>query len=115
MQQWDLQTLFDRGMLEDAIVREELFKAIESGKTLTIYQGFDPTSPNLHIGHLLGLRVLRWFQLHGHRVILLIGDFTGRIGDPSDRPEARKRLTHQQVLDNAITYREQFSHQIQWK
>ena len=109
MQQWDLQTLFDRGMLEDAIVREELFKAIESGKTLTIYQGFDPTSPNLHIGHLLGLRVLRWFQLHGHRVILLIGDFTGRIGDPSDRPEARKRLTHQQVLDNATTYREQFS------
>ena len=109
MQQWDLQTLFDRGMLEDAIVREELFKALESGKTLTIYQGFDPTSPNLHIGHLLGLRVLRWFQLHGHRVILLIGDFTGRIGDPSDRPEARKRLTHQQVLDNATTYREQFS------
>lgn len=109
MQQWDLQTLFDRGMLEDAIVREELFEDIESGKTLTIYQGFDPTSPNLHIGHLLGLRVLRWFQLHGHRVILLIGDFTGRIGDPSDRPEARKRLTHQQVLDNATTYREQFS------
>jgi len=109
MQQWDLQTLFDRGMLEDAIVREGLFKDIESGKTLTIYQGFDPTSPNLHIGHLLGLRVLRWFQLHGHRVILLIGDFTGRIGDPSDRPEARKRLTHQQVLDNATTYREQFS------
>ena len=109
MQQWDLQTLFERGMLEDAIVREELFKDIESGKTLTIYQGFDPTSPNLHIGHLLGLRTLRWFQLHGHRVILLIGDFTGRIGDPSDRPEARRRLTHQQVLDNATTYREQFS------
>ena len=109
MQQWALQTLFNRGMLEDAIVREELLKDIDSGKTLTIYQGFDPTSPNLHIGHLLGLRVLRWFQLHGHRVILLIGDFTGRIGDPSDRPEARKRLTHQQVLDNATTYREQFS------
>ena len=109
MQQWDFQSLFDRGMLEDAIVREEVFKDIESGKTLTIYQGFDPTSPNLHIGHLVGLRVLRWFQLHGHRVILLIGDFTGRIGDPSDRPEARKRLTRQQVLDNARTYREQFS------
>ena len=109
MKDWDLQTLFDRGMLEDAIVRDELFNDIANGKRLTIYQGFDPTSPNLHIGHLVGLRVLRWFQLHGHQVILLIGDFTGRIGDPSDRPEARKRLTHAEVLENAETYSEQFS------
>ena len=109
MKDWDLQTLFDRGMLEDAIVRDELFNDIAKGKRLTIYQGFDPTSPNLHIGHLVGLRVLRWFQLHGHQVILLIGDFTGRIGDPSDRPEARKRLTHEEVLENAETYSEQFS------
>ena len=109
MRDWDLQTLFDRGMLDDAIVRDELFDDIAKGKRLTIYQGFDPTSPNLHIGHLVGLRVLRWFQLHGHHVILLIGDFTGRIGDPSDRPEVRKRLTHAQVLENAETYGEQFS------
>ena len=109
MKDWDLQTLFDRGMLDDAIVRDELFDDIANGKRLTIYQGFDPTSPNLHIGHLVGLRVLRWFQLHGHHVILLIGDFTGRIGDPSDRPEVRKRLTHAQVLENAETYGEQFS------
>ena len=109
MKDWDLQTLFDRGMLDDAIVRDELFNDIAKGKQLTIYQGLDPTSPNMHIGHLVGLRVLRWFQLHGHHVILLIGDFTGRIGDPSDRPEARKRLTHAQVLENAETYAEQFS------
>ena len=109
MKDWDLQTLFDRGMLDDAIVRDELFDDIANGKRLTIYQGLDPTSPNMHIGHLVGLRVLRWFQLHGHHVILLIGDFTGRIGDPSDRPEARKRLTHAQVLANAETYAEQFS------
>ena len=109
MRDLDLQTLFDRGMLDDAIVRDELFDDIAKGKRLTIYQGFDPTSPNLHIGHLVGLRVLRWFQLHGHHVILLIGDFTGRIGDPSDRPEVRKRLTHAQVLENAETYGEQFS------
>ena len=109
MKDWDLQTLFDRGMLDDAIVRDELFDDITNGKRLTIYQGLDPTSPNMHIGHLVGLRVLRWFQLHGHHVILLIGDFTGRIGDPSDRPEARKRLTHAQVLVNAETYAEQFS------
>jgi tyrosyl-tRNA synthetase len=109
MRDWDFQKLFDRGMLEDAIVRDELFEDISKGKSLTIYQGFDPTSPNLHVGHLLGLRVLRWFQLHGHRVILLIGDFTGRIGDPSGRPETRSRLTHEQVLENAQTYTEQFS------
>ena len=109
MKDWDLQTLFDRGMLDDAIVRDELFDDITNGKRLTIYQGLDPTSPNMHIGHLVGLRVLRWFQLHGHHVILLIGDFTGRIGDPSDRPEARRRLTHAQVLVNAETYAEQFS------
>ena len=109
MKDWDLQTLFDRGMLDDAIVRDELFDDIANGKRLTIYQGLDPTSPNMHIGHLVGLRVLRWFQLHGHHVILLIGDFTGRIGDPSDRPETRQRLTHAQVLENAETYAEQFS------
>ena len=109
MKDWDLQTLFDRGMLDDAIVRDELFDDITNGKRLTIYQGLDPTSPNMHIGHLVGLRVLRWFQLHGHHVILLIGDFTGRIGDPSDRPETRQRLTHAQVLENAETYAEQFS------
>lgn len=109
MRDWDLQTLFDRGMIEDALVRNELFADISKDKRLSIYQGFDPTSPNLHMGHLVGLRVLRWFQLHGHRVILLIGDFTARIGDPSDRPEARKRLTHKEVLENAAIYREQFS------
>ena len=69
MKNWDLQTLFDRGMLDDAIVRDELFDDIANGKRLTIYQGLDPTSPNMHIGHLVGLRVLRWFQLHGHHVI----------------------------------------------
>ena len=109
MRDWDFYMLFDRGMLEDAIVKEEVLKDIEDGKRLTIYQGFDPTSPNLHIGHLLSLRILRWFQLHGHRVIFLIGDFTGRIGDPSERPEMRQRLTHQQVLTNAATYREQIT------
>lgn len=109
MKEWDLQTLFDRGMIEDALVRSELFRDIEAGKRLAIYQGFDPTSPNLHIGHLLGLRVLRWFQMHGHQVILLIGDFTGRIGDPSDRPETRERLSHEQVLENAAAYKQQFA------
>ncbi len=109
MQDWEFQTLFDRGMLDGAIVKKEIFSDIEAGKRLTIYDGFDATSPNLHVGHLLSLRVLRWFQLHGHRVIFLIGDFTGRVGDPSERPETRKRLTREQALQNAATYREQIA------
>ena len=107
MKDWDVEALFERGMVEEVFVKEEFLKDIRAGKRLALYQGFDPTSPNLHIGHLLSLRILRWFQLHGHRVIFLIGDFTGRVGDPSDRPEARKRLTHREVLANAATYREQ--------
>ena len=66
--------------------RDELFDDITNGKRLTIYQGLDPTSPNMHIGHLVGLRVLRWFQLHAITSFFLIGDFTGRIGDPSEPP-----------------------------
>jgi len=107
MMDWDFQVLFDRGMLDDVIVKTEFLGDLDAGKRLTIYQGFDPTAPNLHIGHLLSLRVLRWFQAHGHRVIFLIGDFTGRIGDPSERPEARRRLSSDEVTANAATYRTQ--------
>ena len=109
MEDWDVERLLSRGMVENIYVKEEFIDDIKSGKSLTIYQGFDPTSPNLHIGHLLSLRILRWFQLHGHHVIFLIGDFTGRVGDPSDRPDQRKRLTHEEVLANAATYRDQIS------
>ena len=108
--EWSLDDMLRRGLLESVIVREELERDLASGKRLTIYQGFDPTSPHLHLGHYLSLRVLRWLQLHGHRVIFLIGDFTGRIGDPTDRTGARQPLTHEQVLENAATYRGQIAH-----
>ena len=107
---WSLDDVLRRGLLESVIVKEELDRDLAAGKKLTVYQGFDPTSPNLHLGHYLSLRVLRWLQLHGHRVIFLIGDFTGRIGDPTDLTGARQPLTHEQVLDNAATYREQIAH-----
>jgi tyrosyl-tRNA synthetase len=87
--------------------REALEKVLRSGKKLRLYQGFDPTSPQLHIGHSVGLRKMRQFQDLGHHVIFLIGDFTGMIGDPSGKYSERKVLTREQVLENAKSYKEQ--------
>ncbi len=106
---WRLSDLLRRGMLEDVIVREELQEELDAGRRLTIYQGFDPTSTRLHIGHYLSLRVLRWFQLNGHRVIFLFGDFTARIGDPTGQSAERSQLTQEEVLANAEAWREQIA------
>mgnify|MGYP001599451066 FL=1 len=87
--------------------REALADELRSGKRLTAYLGIDPTAPDMHIGHESQLHKLRRLQELGHRVILLVGDFTARIGDPSDKSAARQRLTHNQVLQNAQSYRDQ--------
>lgn len=88
--------------------KKALEKVLRSGKKLRLYQGFDPSTPNLHIGHLVGLLKLKEFQNLGHEVIFLIGDFTGMIGDPTGKIEgARPQLSHQQVLKNAKTYKKQ--------
>ncbi len=87
--------------------REELEKVLRSGKKLRLYQGFDPSSPVLHIGHLAGLKKLADFQKAGHEVIFLIGDFTGMIGDPTGKGSGRQLLTHEQVLKNADEYKKQ--------
>lgn len=89
--------------------KEALEKKLRSGETLTIYQGFDPSGAHLHIGHAVGLRKLRQFQKLGHKIIFLIGDFTGMIGDPSGKKDARRPLTREEVLDNAKDYRRQAS------
>ncbi len=86
---------------------KELEEKLRKKKKIRIYQGFDPSKPNLHIGHLVGLLTLKQFQEMGHEVIFLIGDFTGMIGDPSGKTTARKTLTKKQVLENAKTYEEQ--------
>jgi tyrosyl-tRNA synthetase len=86
---------------------EKLEKVLRSGKKICLYQGFDPSKPNLHIGHLVGLLTLKKFQELGHKVIFLIGDFTGMIGDPTGKSETRKALTHEQVLKNGETYKKQ--------
>jgi tyrosyl-tRNA synthetase len=86
--------------------KEGLEKLI-TGKKIRLYQGFDPSRPNLHIGHLVGLLQLKAFQDAGHEVIFLIGDFTGMIGDPTDKSATRPKLTHEDVLKNAETYKQQ--------
>ncbi len=106
---WSLSDLLRRGILDGVIVEEELQEALNSGRQLTIYEGFDPTSTSLHIGHYLSLRVLRWFQLQGHRVIMLFGDFTARIGDPTGQSAERRQLTQEEVAANAKTWRDQIA------
>jgi tyrosyl-tRNA synthetase len=82
---------------------------LASGEQLSMYLGIDPTGPTLHLGHVITLRKLAEFQKMGHKVILLIGDFTARIGDPTDKSEARKQLSAEEVTENARLYQEQAS------
>lgn len=86
---------------------EHLTKELQSGRQLTFYLGIDPTGPTLHLGHAIQIKRLGEFQQLGHKVILLIGDFTAQIGDPSGKDKTREPLTHEQVLKNARLYREQ--------
>lgn len=102
-----VEHLLSRGLVEILPSKEELERRLRSGPPLRIYIGVDPTSPIIHLGHAVQLRKLRQFQDLGHKVILLIGDFTGRIGDPSDKSAARVQLTREQVAENAHTYTEQ--------
>jgi len=94
-------------ILEEDELEDRLKKAIETGRPLNIKAGFDPTAPDLHLGHTVLIQKMRHFQELGHRVIFLIGDFTGLIGDPTGKSETRPSLTPQQVQENARTYRDQ--------
>lgn len=102
--------IIKRGTVE-IILEDELKKKLErsykEGKPLKIKVGFDPTAPDIHLGHTVLLEKMRQFQELGHEVIFLIGDFTGMIGDPSGKTETRKPLTREEVLKNAETYKEQ--------
>lgn len=102
-----IDELLSRGVEKIYPSREALEKVLRSGKKLRLYQGFDPSGPLLHIGHLVGLMKMRQFNKLGHHVIFLIGDFTGMIGDPTGKSESRKPLTREEVLKNARFYRKQ--------
>ena len=92
---------------DEVLVRSELLKKLESGKPLRIKAGFDPTAPDLHLGHTVLLNKLRQFQDLGHHILFLIGDFTGLIGDPTGKNATRPPLTKKEVEENAITYTSQ--------
>ncbi|HEB51173.1 MAG TPA: tyrosine--tRNA ligase [Desulfobulbus sp.] len=102
--------LIERGTV-DLISREDLVnkltRSVETGKPLTIKAGFDPTAPDLHLGHTVLLQKLRHFQLLGHEINFLIGDFTGLIGDPTGKSDTRPPLTREDIERNAETYKEQ--------
>ena len=91
----------------DLIERAELKAKIERGKPLTVKVGFDPTAPDIHLGHTVVIRKMHHFQQLGHRVIFLIGDFTGMIGDPTGKKATRPALSREEILQNAETYRRQ--------
>ncbi|RKY30710.1 MAG: tyrosine--tRNA ligase [Candidatus Omnitrophota bacterium] len=97
------------GIISENELKRKLEISTREKKPLRIKAGFDPTAPDLHLGHTVLLRKLRQFQELGHQVIFLIGDFTGQIGDPSGRSETRKQLTKEEVLENAVTYKRQIS------
>ena len=92
---------------DEIIKREELVERLKAGRALRVKAGFDPTAPDLHLGHTVLLNKMRQFQDLGHQVIFLIGDFTGMIGDPTGKNVTRKPLTREDVLANARTYAEQ--------
>src|SRR5438552_858606 len=92
---------------EEIIKREDLIARLKSGRPLRIKAGFDPTAPDLHLGHTVLLNKMRQFQDLGHQVIFLIGDFTGMIGDPSGKNATRPPLSRQQIEENAKTYKDQ--------
>lgn len=93
--------------VDELIPESELIEKLKEGRPLRIKAGFDPTAPDLHLGHTVLLNKLRQFQDLGHEVIFLIGDFTGMIGDPTGKSATRPPLTEQQVAENAVSYREQ--------
>jgi tyrosyl-tRNA synthetase len=101
-----------RSGIEELIPEEELIRKLErsiaSRKPLRVKQGFDPTAPDIHLGHTIGLRKLRQFQELGHQVILIVGSYTALVGDPSGRSQTRPTLTEEEVNANAQTYLDQF-------
>ncbi len=95
-------------LLPEGELEKKLERSLKSGKPLVIKQGFDPTAPDIHLGHTVGLRKLRQFADLGHKVVVIIGDYTAQVGDPSGRSATRPQLTLEQVEANARTYLEQF-------
>ena len=102
-----MSQMLSRGVAE-VIIREEMDQLLAAGKPLRLKMGFDPSRSDIHLGHAVGLRKLRQFQELGHQVVLIVGDWTAQIGDPSGQSATRPMLSAQEVKDNAQTYLDQF-------
>jgi len=100
-------SILKRGVAE-IIVEEELVRLLESGKKLRLKMGFDPSRPDIHLGHVVGMRKLRQLQELGHQVVVIVGDWTAQIGDPSGMSQTRSMLSAEEVRANAETYMQQF-------
>ncbi len=105
-----IQELLERGVENIYPSKEFLEAKLKKGERLTLYTGYDPTAPTLHIGHGITMMKLRQFQDLGHKVIMLIGDYTGTIGDPTDKTSARQKLSLKEVKENSKNYKKQASH-----
>ena len=103
----DINYLLKRGVAE-IIVKEEMTELLRSGRKLRLKEGFDPSFPDIHLGHMVSLRKLRQFQELGHQVVLIVADWTAQIGDPSGQSVTRPMLSMEQVKANAETYMQQF-------
>ncbi len=119
-----MPTITDQDKIQEVLTRgvdiiypkpEMLESRLKEGKKMRLYVGFDPTGKDLHIGHALQLRKLKQFQDLGHEIIMLVGSFTGMIGDPTDKSAARQKLTRKEVLENAATYKKQASKILSFK
>lgn len=106
IKKYSIDEVLTRGV-EQILPSKDGLAKLMSEKKITLYQGFDPTAPSLHVGHFIGIRKLAQFQKLGHKVIFLIGDFTGLIGDPTDKSAARKRQTREEVLQNLKDYKKE--------
>src|SRR5512146_2917784 len=102
----DIRDLLGRG-ISDVIVAEELTRLLQSGEKLRLKEGFDPSRPDITLGHAVGLRKLRQLQQLGHKVVLIVGDWTAQIGEPSGQSATRSMLSAEEVRSNAETYLEQ--------
>src|SRR6478609_4171767 len=107
-EQIDVLTRGTEEILPEGELLRRLHSCARERRPLRVKQGFDPTAPDIHLGHAVGLRKLRQFQDLGHQVVLIVGDYTGMVGDPSGRNKTRPILTEAEVESNATTYLEQF-------
>ncbi|MBD3382521.1 MAG: tyrosine--tRNA ligase [candidate division Zixibacteria bacterium] len=107
-EQFEILTQNVVDLLPEGELLKKLEKSYKENKPLRVKQGFDPTAPDIHLGHTVGLRKLQQFQSLGHRIVLIIGDYTAMVGDPSGKSATRPQLSREQVMANAKTYQEQF-------